>query len=352
MSESYFGRVKTSTPTRLWVNNPTVEEIGLALTQGAVGCTTNPAYGGGLLKRAPDEIRPIIAECAAQTDDDHRAADLVQQQLVVRIARRFLPLFEQANGRSGFVSIQGAPEADTNGDHILAEALEGHAHSPNVTPKIPATVPGFFAFERLVEAGIPTIVTEVFSLDQLVYACETYLRVSDRAGVRPPFHMSPITGIFNDYLKKVAAAKGIEIKPSIVDWAGVALARQCQAIVEARTYPVTLLFGGARTMLDFTGLVGAASASTINYSTVEEIIAADPKVDDTIHAAVSPEIIAALGVFDDFRRAMQLGSLSPEDFAPFGPVQHFRDNFLSGWHAVLAAIADTRTAPVSAEVRS
>jgi len=345
VSESYFLRVKATTSTRLWVNNPTVEEIGLALAQGAVGCTTNPAYGGGLLKRAPDEIRPIIAACAAQTDDDHRAADLVQQQLVVRIARRFLPLFEEAGGRSGFVSIQGAPEADTNGDHILAEALEGHAHSPNVTPKIPATLPGFFAFERLVEAGIPTIVTEVFSLDQLVYACETYKRASDRAGVRPPFHMSPITGIFNDYLKKVAAAKGIEIDPSVVDWAGVTLARQCQALVEARAYPVTLLFGGARTMLDFTGLVGAASASTINYSTVDEIVAADPKVEDTIHAPVDPEIIAGLGVFDDFRRAMQLGSLAAEEFAPFGPVQHFRDNFLAGWHAVLAGVAETRTAP-------
>ena len=36
------------TPTRVWVNNPTVEEIGLALAQGAVGSTTNPAYGGNL----------------------------------------------------------------------------------------------------------------------------------------------------------------------------------------------------------------------------------------------------------------------------------------------------------------
>lgn len=351
MSESYFLRVKATTSTRLWVNNPTVEEIGLALAQGAVGCTTNPAYGGGLLKRAPDEIRPIIAACAAQTDDDHRAADLVQQQLVARITSRFLPLFEAAGGHAGFVSIQGAPETDTDGDSILREGLEGHAISPNAAPKIPATLPGFYALERLVEAGIPTIVTEVFSLDQLVYACETYLRVTDRTGIRPPFHISPITGIFNDHLKKVASAKGIEIDPSVVDWAGVVLARQCQALVEARAYPVTLLFGGARTMLDFTGLVGAASAATINYSTVEEMVAADPKVEDTIHAPVDPEIIAALGVFDDFRRAMQLRSLPPEEFAPFGPVQHFRDNFLAGWHAVLAAVAEVRTAPLPARGR-
>ncbi len=344
MSESYFLRVKAATPTRLWVNNPTIEEIGLALDQGAVGCTTNPAYGGGLLKRAPEQIKPIIAACAAEEVDDHRAAELVQQRLVARITPRFMPVFEQAGGRSGFVSIQGAPETDTDGDGILREALEGHEISPNAAPKIPATIPGFYAFERLVEAGIPTIVTEVFSLAQLVHACETYVRVTERTGTRPPFHMSPITGIFNDHLKKVAAAEGMEANPRDVDWAGVILARRCQALVEARSYPVTLLFGGARTMIDFTGLVGAASAATINYSTVEEILAADPPIEGTIHAPVDEGIVRRLDVFPDFRKALAPRGLEPEEFAEFGPVQHFRNNFLDGWNSVLAGVADARAA--------
>jgi hypothetical protein len=38
-------------------------------------------------------------------------------------------------------------------------------------------------------------VTEVFSLDQVKAACEIYLRVTARTGVRSPFFMSPITGI-------------------------------------------------------------------------------------------------------------------------------------------------------------
>jgi len=344
VSESYFLRVKATTPTRLWVNNPTVDEIGLALAQGAVGCTTNPAYGGSLLKRAPDEICPIITERAAMDADDHRAAEVVQQRLVARITSRFLPLFEASGGRAGFVSIQGAPETDADGDCILREGLEGHAISPNATPKIPATVAGFYALARLVEAGIPTIVTEVFSLAQLAYACETYVRVTKRAGVRPPFFISPITGIFADHLKKTAAAQGFEIDSAVVDWAGVVLARRCQAMVEERSYPVTLLFGGARTTLDFTGLVGAASAATINYSTVEEIRAADPSVEDTIHAPVDAAIISELGVFEDFRKAITLGGLTPEEFTSFGPVQHFRNNFLAGWHAVLGAIAEERRA--------
>ncbi|MGC9974761.1 MAG: hypothetical protein ABSC36_05165 [Gaiellaceae bacterium] len=109
MTATYFSQLRAQSPTRVWVNNPTIEEIGLALSQGAVGCTTNPAYGGGLLKRAPDEIRPIISEAVMATDDDEAAAALVQERLVARIVERFRPLFDATGGRHGYVSIQGAP---------------------------------------------------------------------------------------------------------------------------------------------------------------------------------------------------------------------------------------------------
>ena len=312
MTNSYFQRVRATTPTRLWINNPTEAEVGLALAQGAAGCTTNPAFGGGLLKRAPDEALPIIRAACAETEDDTRAAELVQLKLVKKLTDAFLPLFESSGGREGFVSIQGAPEADTDGKHILREAHEGHALAPNAAPKIPGTLPGFYAFERLVAAGYPTIVTEVFSLDQLVYACETYIRASAASGLRPPFFMSPITGILGDHLRKVAKATAADIDPSDIEWAGVALARACQALVEERRYPVTLLFGGARIPLDFIGLVGGAHAATINYSTVAELIEADPEVADTIHQQVDPAIVERLSAtFEDFRRGMQARLADP-----------------------------------------
>ena len=214
-----------------------------------------------------------------------------------------------------------------------------------MAPKIPATLPGFYAFEQIVGAGYPVIVTEVFSLAQLVYACEAYLRTTARSQARPPFFMSPITGIFCDYLKNVAASAAIQGTPDVIDWAGVALARECQKVVEQRGYPVTLLFGGARTARDFTGLVGAASAATINYSTVVEIVAIDPRVEDTIHGPLNPALLAELkAAFPDFRRALDPEGLDPAEFEGFGPVQHFRENFMAGWIAVRAAIAEERLA--------
>jgi len=348
MTETYFLRTKGQTPTRLWVNNPTRAEIDLALAQGAVGCTTNPAFGGGLLKRAQDEIRPVIAECLSISNDNLIVADAVQLRLVQPAVERFREVYETSAGREGFVSIQGAPETDTDGDTILEEAHAARSLGPNATPKIPATRPGLRAFEQLVAEGSPTIVTEVFSLAQLITACDAYLKVSQQTGQRPPFFVSPITGIFGDHLKYVAEQAGIACDRSTIEWAGVAFARACNSVVETRGYPARLLFGGARVMNDFTGLVGSDTAATINYSTVEDILAVDPPVEDTIHQAVAPEILSGLtNKFADFRTAMVVDGLNVGEFAAFGPVQHFRNNFIDGRNSVLAAIAEARQQQVT-----
>ncbi len=346
---NYFSRLVTETPTRAWVNNPTEEEIELALSHGAVGSTTNPAYGGGLLRRAPDEVIPIVDACLGASEDDRVVADLVQQRLVGRIAARFRPLFDASGGTAGFVSIQGSPETDMDGERIWEEAQEGHAIGPNATPKIPATLPGFVAMERVVESGWPIIVTEVFSLDQVAAACDLYVRVTERTGVISPFFMSPITGILGDHLKKLARAQGLDVPVRSMELAGIGLARRCAALVAEREYPVTLLFGGARIPEDLTGLVGASHHATINWSTFAEILAMDPPIERTIDAALDPDLERTLlEAFPDVRRAWGLGRLTPEDFEGFGPVQHFRDNFLTGWSGVLAMIADRRVAAAAA----
>lgn len=348
MTDTYFQWMKAATPTRAWVNNPTLEEIDLAIEQGAVGCTTNPAYGGGLLRRAPDQVRPIIAECARLADDDLMAADLVQQRLVARIAERFLPIHDASGGREGFVSIQGAPEADTDAGRILAEGRIARTLGRNVTPKIPATAPGLEAFEELVADGSPTIVTEVFSLAQLVEVNDRYLAVTERTRLRPPFFISPITGIFGDHLKAVAARDGIDVDPADADLVGVALSRACQRLVEERAYPSTLLCGGARIPLDLTGLVGGRLHVTINWSTFAEVMAADTPHRPGIDEPIDPSALARLEErFDDVRRAFSLDGLTTEEFEEFGPVQHFRNNFIAGWQAVQAAVAQERAAVVT-----
>jgi len=348
MGQTYFTQLVAETPTRVWVNNPTVEEIGLAHEQGAVGCTTNPTYGANLLRRAPDQILPIIAECVRLSPDDGVVGDLVQQRLVARIVERFRPLYDASDGREGFVSIQGAPEADTDAEHIIEEARAGHAIGANATPKIPATAPGLSVFEILVAEDFPTIVTEVFSLAQFIETCERYLRVTDRTGSRPPFFVSPITGIFGDHLKALAATQGLDVAKADMELAGVALSRACYAVAQERGYPVTLLCGGARIPFDLTGLVGGALHATINWSTFADVMASSSPFAAGIAEPIDPAAIARLeATFDDVRRALLLDGLTVEEFEHFGPVQHFRDVFIAGWRQVGEAIAAERAALVA-----
>jgi transaldolase len=345
VAATYFARLWRETPTRVWVNNPTEEEIGLALAQGAVGSTTNPAYAGSLLRRAPGEVVPVVdGVLAAHPDaDDDEIVCLIQRHLAGRIANRFRPLFDTSAGTLGLVSIQGSPEADTDGERIWAEAQANRAVAVNATPKIPATLPGFLAMERVVEAGWPIIVTEVFSLDQVVAACELYLRVTARTGVRSPFFMSPITGILGDHLKKLAEVQGLDVPQRVMELAGVGLGRRCAGLVAERGYPVTLLFGGARIPEDLIGLAGARHHATINWSTFAEILALDPPIERSIDAPFDPDVERALlELFPDVWKGWQVGRLRPEEFEDFGPVQHFRDNFVVGWSSLRALVKKER----------
>ena len=352
MVSDYFARVRAETPTRLWVNNPTSQEVGLALALGAAGCTTNPTFTANLLRtdRERDVALSAIDDAIAETRSDDAAAAVVQRRLAARVASMFLPLYEQSGKREGFVSIQGSPLDDEEADAIISEGRAGRALGPNLVPKLPATKAGLTAMKALVAVGNPVIVTEVFSLSQVVSACEKWLAATAHIPNPPPFFMSPITGIFGDHLKKVATRGGIACDGGDLDLAGIALARACHRLVVERGYPVTLLFGGARTTLDFTGLVGGRTASTINYSTAAQIVDEGPEmrptIDDELPAGVLDRLTAS---FADFRVALTLDGLTTDEFEGFGPVQHFRDVFIAGWRTLLEAVAERRSGNPIAE---
>lgn len=340
MSETYFEWLRRDTASRVWINNPTQAEVGLALANGAVACTSNPAYGGGLLKRAPEEILPDIAAVAATGAAGDDAVALVQQRLVARLLPQFSEIHDRSGGREGWVSLQGAPDLDTTVEPILESARLARSLGANCIPKIPATEPGLEALAVLVKEDQPVLMTEVFSLAQVAETCERYLRAARSSGNRPTFIMAPITGIMGDHLRKVAARDAIDIAADKVVWAGITWARAAKRLVDEQNYPVQLLYGGARTTEDLTELVGGPHAATINWSTFDEVLAADPAHRETVDDAAPPGIEADLAAtFDDFRRAMAIDGLRVEEFEGFGPVQHFRDAFVAGWDAVKDAIA-------------
>jgi hypothetical protein len=155
--------------------------------------------------------------------------------------------------------------------------------------------------------------------------------------------MSPITGILGDHLRDAASRDGLAVPDEAIASAGVLLSRACYRIVRDRGYPVLLLYGGARNQLDFSGLVGGGMAATINWSTAEELLAADLPAVVTIEDPIDPHIERILfDSFSEMRQALDPDGLAVEDFEDFGPVRYFRDRFIAGWDLVRASIAESR----------
>ena len=104
MSQNYFKRVHAQSPTRFWINNPTLEQAKLAVEAGAINCTTNPTYTAKMLKS--EDMRPqmlaLIQRAKAEASDESAVAALTQRGAVKLLMSAFEPLHARCPQRQGF----------------------------------------------------------------------------------------------------------------------------------------------------------------------------------------------------------------------------------------------------------
>src|SRR5262245_25184294 len=109
MKQSYFIRVTTQTPTEFWINNPTRDQADLSISNGATGCTNNPAYAQKMVDH-PSEgayALKVMDETIQEIEREEDVLPEFQRRLVKPICEKFQPIYEHSGGRKGFVSIQG-----------------------------------------------------------------------------------------------------------------------------------------------------------------------------------------------------------------------------------------------------
>ena len=162
MSEGYFKRVTQYTPTRMWINNPTLSETNKAIAAGAVSCTTNPTYCGKMLANPEmrDIVLSLIGEGCRMYSDASDIAAFAQRKSVKLLMDKFLPVYEAAGGVNGFVSLQGVPFKEDDPANIINEALKDLALGKNFIAKIPTTEAGLEAIKYLCARNVPVIATD------------------------------------------------------------------------------------------------------------------------------------------------------------------------------------------------
>ncbi len=109
------------------------------------------------------------------------SAEQILDRLIIEDIRSaadlFLPVFREAGGTDGFVSIEVGPQMAHDTAASLAEAhrLWDMANHPNVMVKIPATAEGIPAIRQAVADGININITLIFSLARYAEVIEAYL---------------------------------------------------------------------------------------------------------------------------------------------------------------------------------
>jgi transaldolase len=91
-------------------------------------------------------------------------------------------VWDEGNGRDGYVSMEVDPNLAMQTGPTVAEALRIHklVDKPNLLVKIPATEPGLEAIEETISHGVPVNVTLIFSLDRYRAVAEAYIRGLER----------------------------------------------------------------------------------------------------------------------------------------------------------------------------
>ena len=342
MENSYFHKLHQLTGTRFWINNPTAEDVANALKNDAFACTTNPAYCSKLIKNEREYVDSVIDFHIMHTNNYNNLANEVYRTCAKRVMDMFMPVYNKSNGKKGFVTLQDDPRYDSDTDHTVKNVLVNKGLATNYMAKIPVIDGGLQAIEECVKYDVPICATEVFSIAQAMLVAERYTEACDRFGNTPPIFITHISGIFDEYLGKIAKRRNIDIAPEVLKMAGIAIARKQNRCLKEKGYKIIMLGGGARAIHHFTEIVGDPHV-TINWSTAQEILDLNLDVELKIDMEVSQSVIDKLkSKFSEFMRAYEDDGMTVQEFAEFGPVQLFRNSFLKGWYELLAEIANRK----------
>ena len=345
MSKTYFQRVSELSPTRVWINNPTREQAREAIADGAIGCTTNPSYISKILNDNVDGeyVRNKIKNLLAEEPDDTSLLEKVYSDMAVELAGIFLPIYEGSRGTQGYVSIQGDPfnESEAN---MLRYARHNHGRAKNITPKIPFVETAKGVVETLMMEGVPLNITEIMGMRQALDVHEMYMKAARKCDTMPIIYYSHIMGIFNEYIAEYVTKKGIEISPDIYGQAGIAVARKMVQVLRERSARIEMISGGARTVENFTDMVGAQAYITINWKGTFDVLLErnEPVVQKFLQPTPDSVVDELLEKIPEFGRAFMINGLKEEEFEEYGPVVKFRNSFQQGWKIALAEVAKLR----------
>jgi transaldolase len=338
-----------TTPTCLWNDSPSIEELTYSIDHGAVGATCNPSIVVSVLKKElplwKPSIQALVASHPQATEEE--IAWLLVEEMSVNGARLLKPIFDREKGRNGRLSIQTDPKTYRNPEAMLAQATQFSQLAPNMIVKIAATRAGIVAMEEATYRGISINATVSFTLPQAIAVAEAVergLKRREKEGLEIAT-MGPVctlmVGRLDDWLKIVMERKQLSVDPGYLEWAGVAVFKKAYKLYRERGYRLRLLSAAFRNHMHWSEFIGGdvvisppcAWQRRYNASGIDAI----PRMDNP----VDPRIVETLlKKFPDFERAYMENGLSHEEFDTFGSTRRTLRGFIAAGAELNAMIRD------------
>ena len=146
------------------------------VARGVRGLTSNPTIFQKAIQGSADydEQQRALVQSGAPVNDQYWAMVLAD---INGALDEFAALYDVSFGGDGFVSVEVDPGLahDGPGTEAAARALHQQVDRPNLMVKIPATVEGVPAIQRMIAEGRNINVTLIFSLERYQQVMDAYI---------------------------------------------------------------------------------------------------------------------------------------------------------------------------------
>ncbi len=170
---------------------------GLPASYGVSGVETDLVLLAGAVARGP-EYRDSLASWAHSEPAARPVEALLAEEAAI-VARLLAPLYEETEGRDGYVSVDIDPSLahDAEAMSTAIRRLRAAIDEPNVIPRLPPTESGCAVFEALTADGRSVQVGPVFSLAAVERVTSAFIRGARRLPERaaPPGRLASVISL-------------------------------------------------------------------------------------------------------------------------------------------------------------
>ena len=338
--KSPLHQMTQTTPTCLWNDSATTEELQYSMSHGGVGATCNPVIVLDVLKKEMPlwrgRIEALIKEMPTATEGE--IAWRLVEEITIKGAALLKPIFDQHRGRNGRLSVQTDPRYYRDADAMVRQAERFNALAPNIIVKIAVTAAGVKAIEEVTYRGVSINATVCFTMPQCVAVAEAVERGLKRreAEGKDISAMGPVCtimeGRLDDWLKHIADREKRTANRDALEWAGVAVFKKTYQLFQERGYRIRLLAAAFRNTLHWSELIGGDVVISPPCEWQKKYNASDVTIENRISTPVDAGILSELMTFEDFRRAYTEHGLTHAEFDDYGPTRRTLRQFITACH--------------------